>query len=342
MGGSSRHGDVLRELPVSSIDSDANIGRSVFPSGTTIITFSPERPPRIPIHAMGGEGPFCSPVQYLYATGRTRRRLQLEQDLERPLSPTFDEFQPQHTSTPGPSTPRRSPRKRRAVETSDYGSHLGSVEESVLEESVSWLRRAKRARKERRETAGELVQRLGALTADQLASVVGKLVTSHPDLQEDLQELVPEPDVSFYEEKISELLHNIYRAMPRHRLSSSRSAYCYRRVRLHIMAFKKECIQHGRHFLNCKAWDAAVRYVLVAWRQVDKLPVWDCPAHNRLRTSCYQSLAAVGVEALRKASFSAQMLDAFRPRIEAMVSSAPEMNACLQRLNVMTETSSEA
>eukprot|EP00057_Strongylocentrotus_purpuratus_P006201 XP_011660675.1 PREDICTED: tethering factor for nuclear proteasome STS1 isoform X3 [Strongylocentrotus purpuratus] len=339
--------EVLRELPVSSIDSNANIGRTTRSGNSIVITMSPERPPRIPITAMGGEGPFCSPVQYLYATGRTRRRLQLYPDLDRPVSPTFDDFKPQLASTPGPSSPcrsspRSSPRKRNITQTSDYYSHLGSAEESILQESVSWLRRAKKARKERRESALDLVKRLRALSVDQLATVIGDLIKQHPDLEEDLQDLVPEPDISSCEEEVCELLHNIYRAMPRSRLSSSRGAYSYRQVRLHIIKFKKECIQHGRHFVKCKAWDAAIRYVLVAWQQVHKLPVWECPAHNRLRTTSYLGLAGVCVEALRKGAFSLQTLQEFRPKIEAMVSSAPEMAACLQRLDIMTETTSEA
>nr|XP_054760062.1 uncharacterized protein LOC129266249 [Lytechinus pictus] len=339
--------EVLRELPVSSIDSDANIGRAMRSGNTTIITMSPDRPPRIPIHAMGGEGLFCSPVQYLYATGRTRRRLQLYPDVDRPVSPTFDDFKPPMSSTPGPSSPcrsspRSSPRKRNINQSSGYYSHLDSAEESILQESVSWLRRAKKARKERRETSADLVKRLRALTADQLATVVGDLLKQHPDLEEDLQDLIPEPDISSCEEEICELLHNIYRAMPRQRLSSSRSAFTYRQVRLHIIKFKKECIQHGRHFVKCKAWDAAMRYVMVAWQQAHKLPVWECPAHNRLKTSCYLGLAAVCVESLRKGAFSLQTLQEFRPKIEAMVSAAPEMSACLQRLNIMMETSSES
>ncbi|XP_072165977.1 uncharacterized protein [Diadema setosum] len=348
---SFRHEDVLRELPVSSIDSDANIGRSLRSASAMTLALSPEGPPLVPIHTTGGggDGPFCSPVQYVYSTGRTRRRLELGTDNERPVTPTFEDFTPQYASTPGPSTPHRSQsrtlqsaRKRHWTQTSDYFSHPGSPEEAILEESVSWLRRAKKARLERRESSSELTKRLQALTADQLATVISDLVRKHPDLEEDLQEIIPEPDISSYEEKICDLLHSVYRAMPRQRLSSSRSAFHYRRVRLHIIKFKKECVQHGRHFLHCRAWDAAIKYVLVAWRHVHKLPVWECPAHNRLKVTCYQGLAAVCVEALRKGDFSRDVLEAWRPRIEEMCSAAPEMIACIQRLNLVIAAVSES
>ena len=110
--------------------------------------------------------------------------------MERPMSPTFDDFAPQHTSTPGPSSIYKTShtsgpsRKRHSTQTSDYYSQLGSPEEAILEESVSWLRRAKKARIEKNKSSSELTRRLSALTAGQLASVIAGLVKQHPDLEE--------------------------------------------------------------------------------------------------------------------------------------------------------------
>ena len=69
----------LKSLSLNpTVDSNSNIEQTMRSGGVTIVHLSPDRPPRIPTHAMSAQGPFCSPVQYLYSTGRTRRRLELD------------------------------------------------------------------------------------------------------------------------------------------------------------------------------------------------------------------------------------------------------------------------
>ncbi len=62
--------------------------------------------------------------------------------------------------------------------------------------------------------------------------------------------LLPEPDLTQYQERLSQLLHNIFRALPRTRLASTRGALSYRQVKVHLLEFK---VRYIFFFLSIKS-----------------------------------------------------------------------------------------
>ncbi|XP_068686194.1 uncharacterized protein [Montipora foliosa] len=142
---------------------------------------------------------------------------------------------------------------------------------------------------------------LNGLSKSQLVDLMTTLVTErHPDLEQEVRGLVPEPDLTELEEKLKYLQRNIYKSFPYTRYGSSRDAFCYRRVNTHLSAFKKECVSQGNTLVSSQLWESTVCYVLMAWTYVDGMPNWDNPAHNKSKEQCFKSLAVQCKKALTK------------------------------------------
>ena len=52
------------------------------------------------------------------------------------------------------------------------------------------------------------------LSHAQLAGLFGKILEKHPEMQEELSEMLPKPDMSAIEERLLYLKRNVYRALP--------------------------------------------------------------------------------------------------------------------------------
>ncbi|GAB6027461.1 hypothetical protein CHUAL_001719 [Chamberlinius hualienensis] len=142
------------------------------------------------------------------------------------------------------------------------------------------------------------------LSHHQLLDIFVKLVERRPDLQQELMEHMPVPDISDLENNLKSLKKNIFKSFPYTKWGSKRDAFCYRRVSVHLTAFKKTCVDQGKQFLSCNQWTTAIDYVLMAWSYVYDLPDWDNEAHNKLKQSCFKSLATQCMNALKKGKFS--------------------------------------
>ncbi|KAJ8034874.1 Tethering factor for nuclear proteasome STS1 [Holothuria leucospilota] len=285
----------------------------------------------------------CSPFVYHYGTtaNPTRRRLELS---------AFQNTTPVASSTPlasstpvASSTPISKPqpqRKRRLRSASLSPVKRKDHEESTIsvEEVLLWIQASKKQRTGQEPIRGKLYRRLNSLTAHQLSALVEQIIEKHPHLEEEVSELLPQPDITPHLAHLSDLLHNIYRSLPRQRLCSSRSPFCYRRVKSHIFAFKKFCIQQGRHYLACEMWETAIEYSLSAWQHTNYLPKWDCPVHNKLKAGCMRGLAAICVDALGSGNFPESFLDQLKPRLQEIRETSPEFEACLRKLDLITQT----
>ncbi|PIK34519.1 putative tethering factor for nuclear proteasome STS1 isoform X3 [Apostichopus japonicus] len=230
------------------------------------------------------------------------------------------EILPIASSTPISQRPPPLPLKRQLRSSSQspckkkllVSSPVKSEPDVSVDEVLLWIQSCKRQRTSKEPIPGKLEKRLHSLTADQLAAVLEEVVEKHPHLEQDVIKLLPEPDISHHLSQLSDLLHNIYRSLPRQRLCSSRSPFSYRRVKSHIFTFKKFCISQGRHFLACETWQTAVEYSLAAWQQASYLPKWDCPVHNRLKAGCMRGLAGICVEGLSNGTYTLPYLNQLR------------------------------
>ena len=85
------------------------------------------------------------------------------------------------------------------------------------------------------------------LSPTQVLNVVSKLLQSHPDLQEEVAEMLPVPDLGPLEEKLHYLKRNIFKSLPNTRLESKTDSLAYNRVSTHLLAFKKVSVANLKY-----------------------------------------------------------------------------------------------
>ena len=77
--------------------------------------------------------------------------------------------------------------------------------------------------------------------------VLNELIIKRPEIEDDLRECLPKPDLGHMEERLNYLKRNIFKALPNTRLESKTDSMAYSRVAQHLLAFKKELIDQGKH-----------------------------------------------------------------------------------------------
>jgi len=182
-----------------------------------------------------------------------------------------------------------------------------------------------------------LDKQLQAYSTDQLITMLDKLVTSHPELENEVRDNMPSPDLRPLENNLKSLRSNVMCALPTTRWGSSRDSFCYRRCKLHLDIFKKSCLEHGRLLVRTQSWSSVLRYVTSSWRIVCQLPSWEESAHNEHKTKCFQVLAAQCMVAIRKLCLDQECLKDHRPKIKMCVQLNKEMMPCLKQLDLILQ-----
>lgn len=75
--------------------------------------------------------------------------------------------------------------------------------------------------------------------------------------------------------------------------------------------FQKTVFDQGRRLCDSKQWTAVVDYVLMAWRIVRMIPIFDNPSHNIIRKQCFKFLALQCTVAVKNGNFSHDQLNYF-------------------------------
>ena len=194
---------------------------------------------------------------------------------------------------------------------------------------------AKKTRLERtglRSFSGPLQAALKGLSQEQLIDVIQHLVDNHPDLENEMKDSLPAPDLRPLEEQLNYLKKNIFKSLPNSRLTSKTDSPAYSRAATHVTAFKKCVLEQGRTLLDSQHWDAVVDYVLMAWSYVRATPLWDNPPHNAARRQCFKSLASQCMTALKKGIWSAEQIDGMKEKLEGFVADSEDIHSCLKHL----------
>jgi hypothetical protein len=148
---------------------------------------------------------------------------------------------------------------------------------------------------------------LKGLSRDQLMIVLVDLMAKKPELEEDIRQVLPRPDLSQMEEKLNYLKRNIFKALPNTRLESKTDSLAYSRVSVHLLAFKKELADQGKRLIEAQAWPSLVDHAIMAWNYVLATPTWDNAPHNNLKKQCFKALAANLNLALKKGTWTANV-----------------------------------
>ena len=180
---------------------------------------------------------------------------------------------------------------------------------------------------------------MNGLSHAQLVALVGRMMTEHPEVREEMRDLVPAPDLADLEETLACNKKNIYQAMPSTRLKSRKDSMAYNRVSGHLLAFKKAVTEGPKRLVDGHQWLSVVDYTVMAWGYVQATPIWDNYAHNNVRRACFKSLAGNCMLAIKKGGFSREQCAEIRKKLEKIEADSEEMGACIKYLDTLVSNS---
>jgi len=175
------------------------------------------------------------------------------------------------------------------------------------------------------------------LNQQQLTDLLSSLLGRHPELREEVGQLIPAPDLEPLEDRLNYLKRNIYKALPSTRLESKTDSLAFNRVSTHLATFKKCVLEQLKPLLEAEQWAAVVDYSVLAWGYVKATPVWENPSHNNTRKSCFRSLAAASMTALRRANFSMEQLPSIKTKLAKLQADSEEIVVCLKYIEDMAK-----
>ncbi|XP_067011663.1 uncharacterized protein [Anabrus simplex] len=177
---------------------------------------------------------------------------------------------------------------------------------------------------------GTIDMALQALSPEQLIGVMKNIIDSHPELEEEVWEKLPSPDMRPFEERLSDLKKNIFKSLPSSRLTSKTDSPAYSRAATHLSAFKKCVFDQSRQLVSSQNWNCVMEYVLMAWMYVRLTPLWDNPPHNTTRRQCFRHLAAQCMTALKKGTWTEKQCEVLEDKLGGMVPDCEDVQMCLK------------
>ncbi|KAK3581687.1 hypothetical protein CHS0354_032407 [Potamilus streckersoni] len=174
-------------------------------------------------------------------------------------------------------------------------------------------------RKTKQGSSASWRRRLSALSQDQLVVLVDEITMRHPTLREEVERMMPSPDINPFIDNLEYFRHNIFKSLPQSRLGSNRDAFCFKRVKTHVENFKAACINQGKQLTEAEAWEGSIEYVIRAAELVDKLPDWDNPTHNKIKLQCFKGLLSQGKSALKHSDLDRAKYQSIRDRFQTVV-----------------------
>ena len=140
--------------------------------------------------------------------------------------------------------------------------------------------------------ADTMVTMLKGLTQEQMVDLVANLIGRRPEIQDDVMDLMPAPDLGAMEDQLNYLKQNIFKLLPNTRLESKTDSMAYNRASIHLLAFKKAILDQTKRLLDAQAWLVVIDHAVMAWLYVKSTPVWDNQPHNNPRRQCFKVLAS--------------------------------------------------
>lgn len=234
---------------------------------------------------------------------------------------------------------RTSPRKRLTLSDSPPSSSPNSCISTVFTPSPDKLKISPLSKKVKvdptlQNTSPETA--IKGLSHSQLIDLVAGILTNHPDLVTEVHTMIPAPDLAPLEEKLHYLKRNIYKALPSTRLESKTDSMAYNRVSLHLTTFKRAVVESVKTLLDSHQWLAVIDFTVLAWAYVAATPVWQNPSHNNIRKTCFKTLAASSMTALRKGNFSKDEGEEIKKKMIKLREASDEINICLKYLEDQT------
>lgn len=140
------------------------------------------------------------------------------------------------------------------------------------------------------------------------------MIEKHPEIKNEFIRHIPTPDLQPLENKLEELTKNISKAFPYSKYGSDRDGFCFRRVKIHLSAFQKECFRQSKSLIDSHQWKSSIDYIIMAWKFSNKLPDWDDEKNNTLKENCFKKLSTNLANSLKKGKFQKQELQGYIQR----------------------------
>lgn len=176
---------------------------------------------------------------------------------------------------------------------------------------------------------------LKGLSRGQLLDVLNELIIKRPEIEDDLRECLPKPDLGHMEERLNYLKRNIFKALPNTRLESKTDSMAYSRVAQHLLAFKKELIDQGKRLMEANAWPSLVDHSIMAWNFVLATPTWDNAPHNNVKKQCFKVLATNLNMSLKKGSWTPELSDSTKSKLLPLEKDHEDIGPCIKHLDLI-------
>ncbi|TRY71795.1 hypothetical protein TCAL_01054 [Tigriopus californicus] len=175
------------------------------------------------------------------------------------------------------------------------------------------------------------------LSQSQLTGLMAKLMAQHPELEREVAELMPQPDLAPLEERLNYLKRNVFKSLPNTRLESKSDSLAYNRVATHLVALKKALSDQSKQLLDSCQWGATVDHTIMAWNYVKATPVWDNSPHNNVRRQSFKILAVNCLHALKRGDWSPTVCQDIRNRLGPLEKESEDITPCLKHLDFIIQ-----
>ncbi|GBL74832.1 hypothetical protein AVEN_243681-1 [Araneus ventricosus] len=166
----------------------------------------------------------------------------------------------------------------------------------------------------------QLEKGLKALSHNQLVELIADSINCNPEIEGVINKMLPVPDLAPAEERLHKLKQNVFRSYPRNVWGSQDSSFCFMRIKTHLEAFKKDCLEMCQLYMDSEHWPTAFEFIFAAWKYTSELPDWDYTYHNRIKSVCMKHLAAQCITALKKANLDKPALAEIIERMQEYAS----------------------
>lgn len=173
------------------------------------------------------------------------------------------------------------------------------------------------------------------LSQNQLVGVLAKVLDQHPELKGEISNILPDPDIRQFEEKLNLCKKCIFKSLPTSRLASKTDSPAYARATPHLNQFKRTVQEQCNQLVESQQWMSLVDYCLLSWSYVRATPNWDSPQHNATRRLCFKTLAQNCLSGIKESIWTKDQLENLLKKVEQARSDHDEMEHCLQHIRTV-------
>ncbi|KAG0245611.1 Tethering factor for nuclear proteasome sts1 [Mortierella sp. GBA43] len=144
---------------------------------------------------------------------------------------------------------------------------------------------------------------IATLSTTQLINLIDTLVDSHPELADEIGDLVPRPTVASVQPLFNSLETKLQESFPYTKWGPGRDDYSFNRVKPVVEELVETVTDYTNHFTSPSEFPTnSFSYLHMATDVCHRLPNWDSAANNEPKKNLYKSLEDSWIKTIRNAS----------------------------------------